>query len=148
LRDVVAKLPTTDDTSFRLYSMSKPITSVAVMILVDDGKLSLDDPVGKFIPAFADVKAGVEKPRKTGKPALTLEPLERPITILDLLRHTSGLTYGFYGESAVRKLYSNADLYTGDFDNAKFAARLVKLPPSEQPGRRGSTAIPPMCSAG
>ena len=134
LRDVVARLPMTDDTIFRLYSMSKPITSVAVMMLVDDGKLSLDDPVGKYIPAFADVKVGVEKPHKTGKPALTLEPLERPITILDLLRHTSGLTYGFYGESAVRKLYSKADLYTGDFDNAEFVARLAKLPLAEQPG--------------
>ena len=133
-RDVVARLPMTDDTIFRLYSMSKAITSVAAMMLVDDGKLSLDDPVGKYIPAFADVKVGVEKPHKTGKPALTLEPLKHPITILDLLRHTSGLTYGFYGESAVRELYSKADLYAGDFDNAEFVARLAKLPLAEQPG--------------
>ena len=132
-RDVVARLTMTDDTIFRLYSMSKAITSVAAMMLVDDGKLSLDDPVGKYIPAFADVKVGVEKPHRTGKPALTLEPLKRPITILDLLRHTSGLTYGFYGESAVRKLYSKADLYAGDFDNAEFVARLAKLPLAEQP---------------
>ena len=133
-RDVVARLPMTDDTVFRLYSMSKAVTSVAAMMLVDDGKLSLDDSVGKYIPAFADVKVGVEKPHKTGKPALTLEPLKHPITILDLLRHTSGLTYGFYGESAVRKLYSKADLYTGDFDNAEFVERLAKLPLAEQPG--------------
>jgi CubicO group peptidase (beta-lactamase class C family) len=134
LRDVVARLPMTDDTIFRLYSMSKPITSVAAMMLVDDGKLSLDDPVAKYIPAFADVKVGVEKPDQSGKPVLTLQPLERPITILDLLRHTSGLTYGFYGKSAVHKLYAQADLYGGDFDNAEFAKRLAKLPLSEQPG--------------
>ena len=134
VRDVASQLPMTADSIFRLYSMSKPVTSVAAMMLVEDGKLKLDDPVSKYIPAFADVKVGVEKPHKTGKPALTLEPLKRPITILDLLRHTSGLTYGFYGESAVRKLYSKADLYAGDFDNAEFVARLAKLPLAEQPG--------------
>jgi CubicO group peptidase (beta-lactamase class C family) len=60
------------------------------MMLVDDGKLSLDDPAAKYIPAFVDVKVGVEKPDQSGKPVLSLQPLERPITILDLLRHTSG----------------------------------------------------------
>jgi CubicO group peptidase (beta-lactamase class C family) len=133
-RDVAARQPMTDETIFRLYSMSKPITSVAAMMLVDDGKLSLDDPVAKYIPAFADVKVGVEMIDKTGKPALSRVPLRRPITIVDLLRHTSGLTYGFYGESAVRKLYAKADLYNGDFDNAEFVARVVKLPLAEQPG--------------
>ena len=108
----------TADTIFRLYSMSKPITSVAAMMLVDDGKLGLDDPVSKYIPAFADVKVGVEKRDDSGKKGLVLEPLQRPITIEDLLRHTSGLTYGFYGESAVRRLYANSDLFDGDFDNA------------------------------
>ena len=58
----------------------------------------------------------------------------RPITIEDLLRHTSGLTYGFYGDSAVRKLYANSDLFEGDFDNAQFAERIAKLPLAEQPG--------------
>jgi CubicO group peptidase (beta-lactamase class C family) len=134
LRDVGPKLPITDDTIFRLYSMSKPVTSVAAMMLVDDGKLSLDDPVAKYIPAFAHLEVGVEKHDRTGKAVLAREALKRPITILDLLRHTSGLTYGFYGESAVRKLYARADLYTGDFDNTEFVARLAKLPLAEQPG--------------
>jgi CubicO group peptidase (beta-lactamase class C family) len=133
-RDVATQLPMTADTIFRLYSMSKPITSVAAMMLVEDGKLSLDDPVSKYIPAFADVKVGVEKRDQDGKPALVLEPLNRPITIEDLLRHTSGLTYGFYGDSAVRKLYVDSDLFKGDFDNAEFAERLAKLPLAEQPG--------------
>ncbi len=133
VRDVESKQPLADDTIFRLYSMSKPITSVAAMMLVEDGKLRLDDPLSKYIPAFADVKVGVEKRDDSGKVALALEPLQRPITIEDLLRQTSGITYGFYGESAVRKLYANADLFAGDFDNAQFAARLAKLPLQEQP---------------
>jgi CubicO group peptidase (beta-lactamase class C family) len=134
VRDVATRLPMTADTIFRLYSMSKPITSVAAMMLVEDGKLALDDPVAKYIPAFAGVKVGVEKRDQDGKRLLALEPLKRPITIEDLLRHTSGLTYGFYGDSAVRKLYMNSDLFEGDFDNAEFAERLAKLPLAEQPG--------------
>jgi CubicO group peptidase (beta-lactamase class C family) len=124
----------TADTIFRLYSMSKPITSVAAMMLVEDGKLRLDDRVSKYIPAFADVKVGVEKPDEKGKPALALEPAKRPITIEDLMRHTSGLTYGFYGDNAVRKLYANSDLFEKDSDNAAFAERIAKLPLAEQPG--------------
>ena len=134
VRDIATALPMTDDTIFRLYSMSKPVTSVAAMMLVDDGKLALADPVAKYIPAFADLKVGVEKPDETGKPALRLEPLDRAITIEDLLRHTSGLTYGFYGDSAVRKLYAQADLFNGDIDNAQFVERIAKLPLAEQPG--------------
>src|ERR1700692_3675070 len=81
LRDVESQHPMTADTIFRLYSMSKPVTSVAAMMLVDDGKLSLGDPVSKYIPAFADVKVGVEKPEENGKPALVLVPVHRPLTI-------------------------------------------------------------------
>jgi CubicO group peptidase (beta-lactamase class C family) len=136
VRDVESRRPMTPDTIFRIYSMSKPITSVAAMMLVEDGKLSLDDPVAKYIPAFAGVKVGVEKTDESGKPMLALEPLHRPITIEDLLRHTSGLTYGFYGETAVRKIYDKSDIYDGDFDNATFAERLAKLPLADQPGTR------------
>jgi CubicO group peptidase (beta-lactamase class C family) len=132
VRDVESQRPMTADTIFRLYSMSKPITSVAAMMLVEDGKLALDDPLSKYLPAFADAKVGVERQDENGK--LALEPLTRPITIEDLLRHTSGLTYGFYGDNAVRKLYANADLFRGDFDNAAFADRIAKLPLEEQPG--------------
>jgi CubicO group peptidase (beta-lactamase class C family) len=134
VRDVTTRLPMIADTIFRMYSMSKPITSVAAMMLVEDGKLSLRDPVSKYIPAFADVKVGVEKRDASEKPALVLKPVSRPITIEDLLRHTSGLTYGFYGDSAVRKLYAQADLFNGDLDNAEFVERIAKLPLAEQPG--------------
>jgi CubicO group peptidase (beta-lactamase class C family) len=134
VRDADSKRPMTTDTIFRLYSMSKAITSAAAMMLVDDGKLRLDDPVSKYIPAFAEAKVAVEKRDENGRPVLASEPVSRPIRIEDLLRHTSGLTYGFYGDSMVRKLYANADLFDGDFDNALFAERLAKLPLAEQPG--------------
>src|SRR5476649_779926 len=134
VRDVNTRLPMTADTIFRLYSMSKPITSVAAIMLVEDGKLSLGDPVSKYIPDFADMKVGVDTRDEHDKPALVLEHVNRPITIEDLLRHTSGVTYGFYGDSAVRKLYANADQFEGDFDNAAFAERIAKLPLAEQPG--------------
>jgi CubicO group peptidase (beta-lactamase class C family) len=132
VRDVESRRPMTADTIFRLYSMSKPVTSVAAMMLVEDGKLSLSDPVAKYIPAFADVKVGVDKPGET--PGLVLEPVNRPITIEDLLRHTSGLTYGFYSDGAVRKLYAQADLFSSDMSNAEFAEHIAKLPLAEQPG--------------
>jgi CubicO group peptidase (beta-lactamase class C family) len=134
VRDVDSRRPMTADMIFRFYSMSKPITSVAAMMLVDDGKLSLDDPLSKFIPAFADVKVAVEQSDASENSALVAEPLVRPITILDLLRQTSGITYGFYGDSPVRKLYAASNLFEGDFDNAKLAERIAKLPLAEQPG--------------
>ena len=134
--DVESRRPMTPDTIFRLYSMSKPITSVAAMMLVEDGRLALEDPVAKYIPAFAAVNVAVETPDENGKPRLALEPLERPITIEDLMRHTSGITYGFYGDSMVRKLYANSGLFDGDIDNTVFVERLARLPLAEQPGVR------------
>src|ERR1700691_4990868 len=134
VRDVESQRPMTADMIFRLYSMSKPVTSVAAMMLVDDGKMSLDDPLSKFIPAFAGTRVAVEKGDENGKVELATEPLARPIRILDLLRHTSGITYGFYGDSQVRKLYATSGLFDGDFDNAQLTERLAKLPLAEQPG--------------
>ncbi|WP_291851568.1 serine hydrolase domain-containing protein [Bradyrhizobium sp.] len=136
VRSVATKQRMTPDTIFQIYSMSKAISSVAAMMLVDDGKLSLDDSVSKYIPAFADAKVGVDLSDEAGEPPLKLEPLRRPITIRDLLRHTSGITYGFFGETAVRKRYANPDLYNGDFDNAEFADRIARLPLADQPGTR------------
>ena len=136
VRDIATELSMSADTIFRLYSMSKPITSVAAMMLVEDGKLALSDPVSKYIPAFADVKVGVEKRSDDGKVTLALEPLNRPITIEDLLRHTSGLTYGFYGYGIVHQLYAEADLFNGDLGNAEFVERVARLPLQEQPGAR------------
>ena len=134
VRDPATKEPMTPDTIFRIYSMSKPITTVAAMMLVEEGKLSLDEPLSKYIPAFKDVKVGVEHKGEDGVIGLDLVPAKRPITIQDLMRHTSGLTYGFFGEGAVKKLYVDANLGEGDPDNAQFAERLAKLPLAYQPG--------------
>src|ERR1700689_2286870 len=134
VRDVATKQPMTDDTIFRLFSMSKPITSVVAMQLIEEGKLKLDDPVAKYIPSFANVKVGVEKKADDGTKTLELVPVNRPVTILDLMTQTSGITYGFYGNSMVRLAYRDAKIYDGDFDNAEFAERIAKLPLAEQPG--------------
>ncbi|SDR89429.1 serine hydrolase domain-containing protein [Bradyrhizobium canariense] len=134
VQDVVSKKPMTDDTIFRIFSMTKPITSVAAMMLIDEGKLKLDDPVAKYIPSFAKVKVGVEKQAENGEKSLELVPVDRPITVFDLMTQTSGITYGFYGGSLVRKAYANAKIYDGDFDNAEFAERIAQLPLAEQPG--------------
>jgi CubicO group peptidase (beta-lactamase class C family) len=116
------------DAIFRIYSMTKPIVSVALMMLVEDGRLFIADPVAKYIPEFADPKVGVEKDGK-----LELVPAKRPITVQDLLRHTSGLTYEFTGESAVQRLYGEARLFR-DLPNAELVTELAKLPLLEQPG--------------
>jgi CubicO group peptidase (beta-lactamase class C family) len=134
VQDVVTKAPITDKTIFRLFSMTKAITSVVAMMLIDDGKIKLDDPIAKYIPSFANVKVGVEKKAEDGTKALELVAPNRPPTILDLMRHTSGITYGFYGDSLVRKAYAAANLYAGDFDLAEFAERIARLPLHNQPG--------------
>jgi CubicO group peptidase (beta-lactamase class C family) len=134
VQDVVSKAPITDKTIFRLFSMTKAITSVAAMKLVEDGKISLDDPVSKYIPSFANVKVGVEKKAEDGTKTLELVPPNRPPTVLDLMRQTSGVTYGFYGDSLVRQAYKAANIYAGDFDLAEFAERIAKLPLHNQPG--------------
>lgn len=135
-RDPATKHPMTSDSIFQIYSMSKAVTSVAAMMLVDEGRLSLDDPVSKYIHSFADAKVGVDLSDEAGKYPLKLEPLKHPITIRDLLRHTSGITYGFFGETQVNKLYADPMLYAGDYDNADFADRIAVLPLADQPAVR------------
>jgi CubicO group peptidase (beta-lactamase class C family) len=134
VRDPSTKEPMTPDTIFRIYSMSKPITTVAAMMLVEEGKLQLDDPLSKYIPAFTKVRVGVESKGEDGTATLDTVPASRPITIHDLMRHTSGITYGFFGEGMVKKAYVDAHLFAGDIDNAEFAERIAKLPLVYQPG--------------
>lgn len=134
VRDVATKIPMSPDTIFRVFSMSKPITAVTAMMLIDQGKMKLDDPLSKYIPSFADVKVGVEAKGDDGTPKLDLVPPDRPITIEDMLRQSSGITYGFYGDTLVRKAYKAADLFRSPLDNTGFAERIAKLPLEVQPG--------------
>jgi CubicO group peptidase (beta-lactamase class C family) len=129
--DPATKTPMPKDAIFRIYSMSKPITSVAAMILVEQGKLLLADPVAKYIPAFAQMKVAEQKP--DGQ--VELVAATRPITVQDLMRHTSGLTYGFMGVTPVAKMYTEANLASSDDGtNASFADAIAKMPLAVQPG--------------
>ena len=126
--DPEKKTPMTKDAIFRIYSMTKPITTVAAMMLFEEGKLALGDPLAKYIPAFKDVQVGEEKRDAEGKVTLELVPAKRGITLQDLMRHSSGLTYGFFGEGAVKKAYRDANLGEGDPTTTEFVDRLAKLP--------------------
>jgi CubicO group peptidase (beta-lactamase class C family) len=131
-RDVDAGIDMTPDAIFPLHSLTKTVTSFAAMMLIDRGRIKLDDPVAKYIPSFAGMKVGVERKDESGKVVLDLVPLRRPVMIEDLLLHTSGITYGFYGpRGPVKAAYDG--IYLGDFDNAEFAERIARLPLAEQP---------------
>jgi CubicO group peptidase (beta-lactamase class C family) len=132
-RDPQTRTPMTADAIFRLYSMTKPVTSVAAMMLIEDGKLAPDDPVAKFIPAFASMKVGVERLRPDGTRWLDLVPADRPITVLDLMRQSSGITSAFDNLGLVTEVFLKSDLFEGDFDNREFVDRLAKLPLAYQP---------------
>src|SRR5262249_8634404 len=131
LRDPDKGTPMTEDAIFPIHSVTKTITSVAAMMLVDRGRIALDDPVSKYIPSFAGMQVGVERKDESGKPVLDRVAPRRPMTVSDLLLHTSGITYGFYGEGLVKSAYDG--IYLGDFDNAGFAERIAKVPLAEQP---------------
>jgi CubicO group peptidase (beta-lactamase class C family) len=129
-RDMERQLPMERDTICRVYSMSKIITCVATLMLVEEGRLNLDDPVAKYLPEFKDVKVW------TGgtADAPQLEPLKRPITIKHLMTHTSGLFYDFSGENPeLIKLWRNANLWTGP-GLTNFITKLAMLPLKHQPG--------------
>ena len=121
--------PMAQDTIFRIFSMTKPIVSVGIMMLLEEGHFLLDDPLAKFIPEFADQKVGVEN---NGK--LDLVAVKRPIIIQDLLRHTSGITYEHTGNGLVQQLYQQSRVRSRKMSNAEHAALVASLPLICQPG--------------
>ena len=128
-RDRDKKIPMTTDAIFQIASMTKPFTSVGVMMLVEEGKIQLNEPISLYLPEFKGVQVGVEKVNAgTGSPELTLEPAQREMTIQDLLRHTSGLTYGFFGKSLVKQRYNEANLFDPNQTLTEFVSKLSKLP--------------------
>lgn len=133
-RDKEAKAPMKTDSIFRIASMTKPITSVAAMMLAEEGKLTLADNVSKYIPAFADTKVSVSTRKADGAVELGLEPQFRSMTVHDLLRHTSGLTYGAAGSNPVKQSYLDMKVMAPDQTNEQMADKLAKLALLYQPG--------------
>jgi CubicO group peptidase (beta-lactamase class C family) len=134
MRDAEAGKPMTPDTLFRIASMTKPVTSVAVMMLVEEGKIRLDDPLSKYVPEFKSPRVLVEE---KGKEPRTV-PAEREPTIHDLLTHTSGLTYGFIAPGRLAELYRRAGVSAGltqtECSTADNIRRLAEVPLAHQPG--------------
>ncbi|WP_119421503.1 serine hydrolase domain-containing protein [Desertibaculum subflavum] len=133
-RDAEAKAPMKPDAIFRLASMTKPFTSLAAMMLAEEGKLEIAYPVSRYLPEFKDLKVGVEVRDGGGTINLTTEPVKREMTVQDLMRHTSGLTYGVFGQSEVKKQYNAAKALDAGQTNAELVAKLSKIPLQYQPG--------------
>jgi CubicO group peptidase (beta-lactamase class C family) len=137
--DVERKVPVKDDTIFRIYSMTKPITSVAFMMLVEEGRVALDEPVHKYIPEWKDLGvfvAGIA-------PAFLTRPPARPMLIVDLMRHTSGLTYAFQQRSNVDAAYREAKI--GEIEKAgtlqTMIEDLAKIPLEFSPGEAWNYSV-------
>ena len=128
------------DTIFRLYSMTKPITSLTLMQLVEEGRLQVSDPVAKFLPELGNVKVGTEVTVE-GRPTLRLSDPARPMTVQDLMRHTAGLTYGSRGTSLVHKAYIDAKIGDRTATNEEFVRRLSGVPLLFSPGDRWEYSV-------
>ena len=130
-RDPAADAPMAKDSIFRIYSMTKPVVSVAAMMLWEQGRFLLDDPIGKYLPELNDMKVAVQRDG-----ALEYTPATRKITIQDLFRHTSGLTYEFRGAGPIHKMYMEAKIYRRNQSSAEQIATLGQMPLIHQPGTR------------
>jgi CubicO group peptidase (beta-lactamase class C family) len=131
-RDKAANVAMTTDTIFNIASMTKPMTTVGALMLYEQGKLLMDDPLAKYFPEFAQMRVAV---RDAGEPTDETVPANRQITIQDLMRHTSGLIYGGRGNTLVHKMYpAGSGDASRDYDGAAFMDKLASLPLLYQPG--------------
>jgi CubicO group peptidase (beta-lactamase class C family) len=129
-RDIAANAPMQKDSIFRIYSMSKPITGVAMMILFEEGKWQLNDPVAKYIPEFAKLKVyGTDANNN-----VVMKDPAHPVTMRELMSHSGGFTYGFFSNTAVDKLQLEADVLNPNNTLDEFIKRVAKLPLNSQPG--------------
>ncbi|MBE0623892.1 MAG: beta-lactamase family protein [Burkholderiales bacterium] len=133
-RDREKQLPMATDCIFRIASMTKPMVSVAIMMLAEEGRLRLVNPVSTYLPELKDLQVGVEVIGALGKAELKLEPARREMSVQDLLRHTSGLTYGQFGDTLVKRAYREANVFDPNQTNAEFISKLSRLPLQNQPG--------------
>ena len=136
MQDVKAAQPMRRDSIFRIHSLTKPIVSVAAMVLVEEGKLALADPASKYLPELKNLQVGVERRDTAGAISLELAPAMREMTVHDLLRHTAGLTYAFVGKSLVKDEYQKLGLDGVNESSAEWILKLAKTPLQSQPGSR------------
>jgi CubicO group peptidase (beta-lactamase class C family) len=130
-RDKAAGIAMTTDTIFNIASMTKPMTTVGALMLYEKGKILIDDPIAKYFPKFANMRVAV---RDNGEPVAETVPANRPITIQDLLRHTSGLIYGGRGTTLVHKMYpAGSGDAASEYDGAAFLDKLAAAPLLYQP---------------
>jgi CubicO group peptidase (beta-lactamase class C family) len=129
-RDLAANAPMQKDSIFRIYSMSKPITGVAMMMLFEEGKWQLNDPVAKYIPEFAALKVYATDAHNN----MTLKDQEHPMTMRELMSHTAGFSYGYFSNTPVDKLQREADILNVNNTLDEFIKRVAKLPLNTQPG--------------
>ena len=129
-QDREANKPMAEDTIFRIYSMTKPITSVALMLLYEEGRFRLSDPVEKYIPEFKDLPVAVGEDEN----GIVTEPADHPMTIRELMSHTAGLSYGAFSESPVDELYREAEVLHPDSTLRDMIEDLAAIPLRQQPG--------------
>jgi CubicO group peptidase (beta-lactamase class C family) len=139
VRDIAARDPLETDDIFRIYSMTKPITSVAVMMLYEEGRFFLDEPVGRYLPELANLPVA-RLAEASGPDSIPTERATRPMTIRDLLRHTSGLTYGIFSNTAVDQLYGRHNV-NGAETLADMVTALGQIPLMFQPGTRWNYSV-------
>ncbi len=135
--DAAREAPMRADAVFRIYPMTKPVIAAAVLRLVDQGKVRLDDPVSKYIPAFAGTKVYANGPAASP----VVQPPSRPITIEHLLTHTSGLSYGYFGQTPVDSIYLRANLLDDTRTVAQMADSAAHLPLLFSPGDRWNYSV-------
>ena len=129
-RDIASGTPMQKDSIFRIYSMSKPITGVAMMMLFEEGKWQLNDPVAKYVPEFANLKVYATDANNN----MVLKDQTHPVTMRELMSHTGGFTYGFFSNTPVDKLQREADVLNVNNTLDEFIRRIAKLPLNAQPG--------------
>jgi len=133
-RDRIEHSKMQKDSIFRIASMTKPIVSICALQLMEQGKLSLEDPVSKFLPEFENIQVGVETTNLLGEKELSLVPPNKKMTIQDLMRHTSGLTYGWVKTALVDQLYESNQVMLMDQTLEEQVKKLASLPLKHQPG--------------
>ncbi len=133
-RDRIEHSKMQKDSIFRIASMTKPIVSICALQLMEQGKLSLEDPVSKFLPEFENIQVGVETTNLSGEKELSLVPPNKKMTIQDLMRHTSGLTYGWVKTALVDQLYESNQVMLMDQTLEEQVKKLATLPLKHQPG--------------